>query len=67
MEPSTLPPTYVRFINRMGGKDNYVWAAIRVRNDAFAWLQLQMAKQALGEERAKQGPAYACARGQRHV
>ncbi|GLC40870.1 hypothetical protein PLESTB_000014000 [Pleodorina starrii] len=29
MAPSTLPPTYVRFITRMGGKDPTVWAAIR--------------------------------------
>ncbi|KAG2452403.1 hypothetical protein HYH02_002646 [Chlamydomonas schloesseri] len=29
MEPSTLPPSYVRFITRMGGKEPFVWAAIR--------------------------------------
>ncbi len=30
MEPSSLPPSYVRFITRMGGKGPYVWAGIRV-------------------------------------
>ncbi|KXZ55453.1 hypothetical protein GPECTOR_2g1002 [Gonium pectorale] len=29
MEPGSLPTSYVRFINRMGGKDPAVWAAMR--------------------------------------
>lgn len=35
MEPSSLPPTYVKFITRQGGKDPAVWAGIRVRHAAM--------------------------------
>jgi hypothetical protein len=34
MRPSTLPPSYVNFLNRHGGRELWHYAAVRVRHSA---------------------------------
>ena len=33
MMPSTLPPSYVRFLNKAAAKEPWVWKAVQVRRD----------------------------------